>query len=447
MEYQKENTMRTFDSSDGDSGRFSAPEPFTGRMLSPRSNLKPKSVVNFPFGQEPVYDLRLGQSGSDCFYADVAAFSAKVVSEITRREAPALNGYSRYATETLREPPRSRGEYALELLTLGMALRLYGEVAAETPRWASYLAHELFWMRRRSVRMKPIADFLRAGLFQLFMRKKLSAPIPGPERDREDGLESRKDYPRSLPRLIEWLRATGEFERESRRIENWRGYLHGLPADEAQRRIAASLGLFDWFAREADLTLGTYTSGVARFLEKTCGARFWREDLIFCGRRAVEYHLGMVAAEVMNDGLRKEFQRKPRRVLLVPACMRARRSEDCQAVVRGLDITCTGCHPDCAVNRITRKMRAEGTPVYIVPHSTGFSRWLERWQNDPGVGVVAVACMLNILAGGYEMRDRRIASQCVPLDYPGCGKHWMSKDVPTAVNEARLVEIAAASRN
>jgi hypothetical protein len=86
-------------------------------------------------------------------------------------------------------------------------------------------------------------------------------------------------------------------------------------------------------------------------------------------------------------------------------------------------------------------MQYEGIEVYIVPHSSGFSRWLERWQADPKVGVAAVACMINILAGGYEMRARRIASQCVPLDFPGCQKHWRDEPVATSVNEERLVQI------
>ena len=81
----------------------------------------------------------------------------------------------------------------------------------------------------------------------------------------------------------------------------------------------------------------------------------------------------------------------------------------------------------------------------MVLHSTGFSRWLQRWQREQGYGVTAVACLLNILPGGYEMRARGIASQCVPLDFPGCQKHWDREGIATAVNEARLVRILAAS--
>jgi uncharacterized protein len=83
--------------------------------------------------------------------------------------------------------------------------------------------------------------------------------------------------------------------------------------------------------------------------------------------------------------------------------------------------------------------------VFIVPHSTGFSRWLERWQREADCAVTAVACLLNIVPGGFEMRARGIASQCVALDYPGCKEHWHPEGIPTAVNEDRLVQIVAAS--
>jgi hypothetical protein len=151
----------------------------------------------------------------------------------------------------------------------------------------------------------------------------------------------------------------------------------------------------------------------------------------------------MVAAEIMNQGLRKGFEATTRKVVLVPACMRGAYADTCQAHVSGTDIRCAACTPNCTVNRITRKMRGMGADVYLIPHSSGFSRWLQRWQSLPDTGVVAVACLLNILAGGYEMRARRIASQCVPLDFPGCKKHWRREALGTSLNEDQLVRIVS----
>jgi hypothetical protein len=201
--------------------------------------------------------------------------------------------------------------------------------------------------------------------------------------------------------------------------------------------------LFAWFEREADRELAGYTRGVRGFLEGEYRRRGCREDQLFCGKEPVEYQLSMVAAEVMNRGLRPDFERTQNRVVLVPACMRGQYASECKARTSGVDISCTACDPACAVNRVTRRIRRTGAKVYLVPHSTGFSRWLERWQGKPEVGVIAVACVLNILPGGYEMRARGIASQCVPLDHPGCRKHWSRDGIPTDLNEELLVQIVA----
>ncbi|MGA7244111.1 MAG: DUF116 domain-containing protein, partial [Terracidiphilus sp.] len=188
------------------------------------------------------------------------------------------------------------------------------------------------------------------------------------------------------------------------------------------------------------------TKGVNRFLFGEYARRGCREDQIFCGRPPVEYHLNMLAAEVMNRGLQNSFERTTRKVVLVPACMRGAKAAICKSRIHGVDMTCMACDPDCAVNHITQHMRKLGATVYLVPHSSGFSRWLARWEREPGVGVTAVACMLNILPGGYNMRSRRIASQCLPLDYPGCKKHWDPKGFATTINEDRLVRIIVAAR-
>jgi uncharacterized protein len=379
-----------------------------------------------------IYDLRIQDGGSAGYYADVAAFSERLLAEIELRAGAALDGYILHVIAILSETPRSHGEYAIELLTLGQAFRRYGGAAESTPAWVLKVARFLFWLRRRPAMLKPLVDLLRAAITRLFL-------VPGISRKAKGKLCT----PDRLPSLIQWLEATGEFEQEAIRLHNWRSFLDTLPRAEAERCIETAAELFDWFQREADRVLGTYTRGVSRFLSAEYARRGCREDQIFCGKEPVEYHLCMVAAEIMNRGLRDDFTHTSRKVILMPACMRGAYATLCQASVSGVDIQCAACSPGCTVNRMTRRMRALGASVYLVPHSTGFSRWLDRWQREPDTGVVAVACLLNILPGGYEMRARRIPSQCVPLDFPGCRKHWRNKAIATSLNEERLVQIVA----
>jgi len=381
-----------------------------------------------------VYDLRGEGGSSDCFYEDVERFAERVVDEIDVRAGDAADAYRHYVQREMGERPRSLGEYSLELLTLGLALRRYSGAAETTPRWIVKLGQGLCAMRRISPEMKGAADVLRAAYIRIFLLKKIGcAP-----RDEWQPL-------RGLPTVIEWLRASGEFEQEAARIENWRRFFGTRTEAEAESWVRAALELYDWFEREAREALGNYTRGVSRFLAGEYRRRTWREDQILCGKQAVEYHLNMVGAEIMNRGLRGDFVRTRRKVVLVPGCMRGARASKCKARVADTDITCAACDPTCPVNHLTRRMRRAGTRVFLVPHTTGFSRWLERWQREPEYGVTAVACLLNILPGGYEMRARGIASQCVLLDYPGCKKHWNSEGITTAVNEERLARIVAAA--
>jgi hypothetical protein len=376
--------------------------------------------------------LRLDGACSDRYYADTAAFCDLLLDEIEVRAHVLLDHYSRHAQEYLRESPRSRGEYSLDLLVLGLALRHYRAASESTPGWAVELTREFLWLRGRSAAFKPIADFGRAILNSVFLAAGINAkPATSPPSLAQ------------LPRLIEWLSASGEFTQEAMRLNNWRSCLSTLPPDECSSWLAECTEIFDWFEREAKIALGAYTAGVAQFLATESRRHRCREDQILCSRKAVEYHLSMVGAEIMNRGLQRQFQNTSRRIVLVPTCMRGEDTAKCGARVSGIDLVCTGCNPDCNVNRITHRMRSMGAMVYLVPHSTGFSQWLARWEGKTDVGVTAVACLSHVLSGGYEMRTRRIASQCVILDYPGCHKHWSREGIPTDLNEERLVQIVS----
>jgi uncharacterized protein len=383
-----------------------------------------------------VYDLR-STGNSDTYFSGIAQFSAEWVARIESRAGVLLDGYTRHTREVLSEAPHSRAEYALEFLTLGMALHNYEAAAELTPHCAVRLGAILVSLRKRVPTAKPLIDKARALLSALWIDRSLAEAEPGQP---PAPLPACPPMER-LTRLIAWLHATGEFEQEALRLANWRSYFAQLRPVKFTHWMSVSVELFNQFAAEAAPRLGLYTRGVAPFLASDYTHRGLREDRLFCGRPPSEYHLNMVAAEVMNQGLRPAFERTAQKIVLVPACMRGAKASQCLARVDGVDIACAACDPECAINHITRRMKAFGVKVYIVPHATGFSRWLTRWQREPNVGVAAVACMLNILPGGYEMRARGIASQCVPLDFPGCRKHWDRHGLSTAVNEDRLVQI------
>jgi hypothetical protein len=411
-------------------------DPFPKTRFEPedaRTNALYKPLARSGAAEGLVYDLRRGESTSDAYFVEVACFADAVVEGVELRAGPLLASYRQHVTETLREDERSGGEYALDLLTLGLALTRYLGAAENTPGWVMAMAQEFFWLRWESSRLKPVFSLLRALLCRYFLAPKIGcAPAKKPYK------------PQDLIQLINWLQAAGEFEPEIRRLNNWHSFLSTMARAEAGRAMETAAEVSDWFAPLAEQALGAYTPGVARFLAKDARSGF-RQDYFFIAKAPVEYHLAMVAAEIMNSGLRETFAGAPHKVVLLPACLRGALALNCQARQVANELICAGCSPDCAVNRITNQMRGLGIKAFMAPPAVGFGFCLQRGQHEPNTGVIAVACLAKVLPVVYQMRARRIPAQCLALDFPGCQKHWRKMGIASELNEARLVQLVAGS--
>lgn len=376
-----------------------------------------------------VYDLREGAHSSRGFYEAVARFSDEMLAIADKLTGSLLDAYAAYCCGEKSEEPRNRGEYLIDLLWFGLVQAEYEGAAQTTSTPVLHALRALLWARARLPWTKPLVDWLRGGIHGLALGRIV----------KQNNLRTRWQR---LDHLILWMNATGISPQETSRFAGWVAYLKHLEPRQAGDALVRVEKLFTEFRVRASDSLGMYTRHVAAFLVRQQAQDLWREDRLLRSKPESEYHLNMIAVELLNRGLADQYAATTRRVVLLPTCMRGRKSSICKAKVDGLDITCTACDPACAVNRITRRMRVNGQKVYLVPHASGFTKWLERWQGR-GVGVTAAACMLHILPGGYEMRARGIASQCVPLDFPGCRKHWDVKGLSTELNELRLVQIAS----
>jgi hypothetical protein len=163
--------------------------------------------------------------------------------------------------------------------------------------------------------------------------------------------------------------------------------------------------------------------------------------MVFCTKKEQVYFLNMIGGEILNRELKAEFENAKQKAVLLPTCMSNPLSGMCKASRNGLEISCTSCSKVCNVNIIKQSINKHGVEVYLLPHSSTFSMFLENWKNNKELGLVGVGCVLNLLAGGYEMRRLNIPSQCVYLNYSGCRKHWHDKGIPTNLQLSQLHKI------
>ena len=376
------------------------------------------------------YSLRADEPRSDRYYRDIAAFTDEVIDRAEQPLGALVTAFRTWVTA--REEPRTRPEYLYELLALGVFWQVYAHRALNLGRSPQRVLSTLSRWRHEESVFQPIIDAARGALATILLTRNGHMPqtpaVPTPDH---------------LERLLDWLAASGEFEQEVERLHPWHVFLTEQPPAETQRHLTALLVFTDWFARRSLEVLGRYTPQVETFLAETHPGYRWREDVIFCGRQRVEYHLCMVGTEIMNRAFRAAFDATGQKIVLVPPCMRARPADECQARETPFGAQCAACEPRCHVHQVTKLGEKHGFAVFMLPD--------ELASLSPGagsraalaeLGIVGVSCPLTNPQGGWKTRALGIPAQGLLLDYCGCSWHWhLDGGIPTDINFHHLLRL------
>jgi len=319
-------------------------------------------------------------------------------------------------------------EYLVEFLMIGVYWNNYSGNALKTGILSKRLLKKLYKQRKRFPKYKSEIDKVRGYLAYTFLEKHRNTC-------------SVRFNIQGLIKLLDWLSATGEFNEEVLRLRNWVAFLKTTDENYTCRLIESSILFAERFSVKGIESLSKYLQNLNYFYQNTLPSYKYREDYFFASRRENEYFLNMFAAEVLNRGLKKGFTETKKKVLLLPTCMRNEPSTGCKAKSDGKELVCAACSTDCNIGKVSSAMKKEGVTSYLIPHSSDFSRFLVKWKECPDTSLIGVACVLNLITGGYEMKRLNISSQCVFLDYCGCKKHWDKEGFATSLNLNQLKQL------
>lgn len=377
------------------------------------------------------YHLNLEADGSEGFYKALRTYSHAVYQEMDELFYETAMDFFRFRIHEGVKTGHQLEVCYLEMLSLGVLWTVYSGDALATNDSTSDLLQKLFELREKNRHLKPIVDTFRGICLTAMMSPDLydHMGIASPERA-------------NLTKLLDWLEATGEFSQEVKRLRHWERYLESLTDSKARNLLESILSTGLWFEQDSIEDLGVYTENVERYLNELRPKRYWKEDVIFCGRRRVEYHLNMVGGEWLNAAYRKAFSEKSQHLVLIPTCMRRLSEEDCRAELVGDWLVCQKCYRHCQVAQISRLEEQADFKLYMVPHSSSLKN--SPLDIDPEhLGILGVSCVLNLISGGWMLADMNIPAQCVFLDYCGCKNHWHHEGIPTMLSEKRLLELLA----
>ena len=371
------------------------------------------------------YSLRRTEGNSDAYYRTIAEFSAHWVEAAPVLVGKEIAGFQAYRLES-GLPVRSFAECAFELLVWGVMLRVHGSQAQRMPGWMLQWLKKLIVLQGRYGWAEKGIKLLRGWVVALAPQAENHENQAG-----LDGLLQTR-------RLLEWMRAL-DYGGQAQRLAEWQLYFESLSPQKMDEAIDRCRRLADDFAEESELSLGAYTSGVARFLKEQASRHAGQYDAPFVSRRPVEYHLGLLGTELLSQAYRARFLETQRKVVILPPCMRAQPEEVCEAVPTPLGKRCHGCTPGCAIWAVTRLGEKRGFDVFMMPDELRTFR--SGGQGENTFGVVGVSCALTNWSGGWDLDKEGIPGQGLPLDFVGCSYHWDKNGIPTEVNLKALVEL------
>lgn len=380
------------------------------------------------------YSLLTGRKDAAKYYEDAARFAEAVLKHGKQLAGTWATAFKQFTKECQLEKLRSEEEYILEILTLGVLWLRYSDDAVVLNLIPRETLQSLVEMRQKGGVLKSGADFIRGILGTVFL---YAEHKPGVVK------ELKFTYDNFI-RLKDWLAASGEFVQEVKRFDKWSEYLASLEVEEASDFIADAVSYAIWFEQKSLEALGYYTQGVENYLKEAGTSHRWREDLILCCRQRVEYHLNMVGAEIMNRAYRADFIRTDKKVVLLPACIRRKQDGTCKCREVAGVLYCASCDSSCQVFQIKKMGKSYGYEVLIIPHES--SAFSNSNMKEGELGIIGIACVINLLAGGWKAKGYGIPAQCVLLDYCGCKNHWDEEGFPTVIDMQQLEKVMDTSQ-
>ncbi len=374
------------------------------------------------------YCLKNENINSDLYYKEISLVSIKVVEKLKNSVLSIIDDFEGFIKKRDIEECRSNKEYMLEFLTIGVLLMVYMNRARKLKLAPQKMLSYLSVVRNNIKPLKPVLSKLKGILSTTFLSE-----------NSEESTISEQVYFGDFVNLIKWMEASGDFKFCLDRLINWYKFLKSKPEKYRNEFVNKANSTAKWFKTEGSRGLGKYTSQVNNFLDQSYPKYKFREDMIFCGRKEIEYHLNMVGAEMLNKAFKEDFIKTKYKMVLVPSCMRFHNDIKCKAKKTDKGYLCVSCTESCRVNKLSQMGSKYNFKVYMIFHeSEAFSN--EKIKRGE-IGVVGVACVLNLLEGGWRAKSLNFVPQCVILDYCGCKNHWHKEGIQTDINIKQLKRI------
>lgn len=365
------------------------------------------------------YSLGKNEEEISEYYKNIEVLSKRIINDVKVRGRIFIKDFEDFIRKNHMEILRSEDEYAIEVLLNGVVIEEYMKYALRYKELEGCYLNILNELRSIT-KFKDAIDKLKGKAISNMTQNKTF----------DWSNINKKEF--SI--LLKWLKSVGDFKEEVYRLRTWEKFLCSKSNDYVKKFFQVckecKTALFN-FGR---VELRDYVKNVPRYLENYYIDHRFKEDLIYCGKGEIQYYFNMISAQVMNKVYEDRFSKCDEKIVFLPGCMR-QTEKKCIAPTSSKGKVCKGCFKNCNIRNVSIEGKKGGYKVYTIEHETSL---FSKVENNRPIGIVGVACVLNLVSGGWKALRIGFIPQCVLLNHVGCSSHWCNPPIMTNISIERL---------
>lgn len=371
--------------------------------------------------EKHIYNLKFNDENSKEFYETTKFISKIVLNQSVNISNNIINDYMKYIKDNKIENLRTFKEYYIEITLIGVLIKEYKD-NVESYNPINYPIFFFLNKIRNISKSKKNIDKIRGRLiYKVLSRKSLCYGVTNLSKFR---------------RTILYLKSTNDFKEEIIRIEQWGKFLKGKSNGYVNDFFITSNKLSEIIYENGDKYLKKYLLNVENYLNSYEKDHINKEDYIYCGKGIIQYYFNIISSEIMNSVYIDDFLKIKEKYIFLPSCMRNNISK-CKGKTTNTGILCRNCDVNCNISKLNKKFNSNKVQIYIIPHENIL---LKNNKEINKRGVIGIACITNLISGGFKAIRLGFIPQCVILDYCGCSNHWYKNHIMTDINSNILLE-------
>jgi hypothetical protein len=365
-----------------------------------------------------IYSLAKDKEDSSEYYRIIKKVSRSVNETVKILAERYINEFISFLKENKIEKIRSFDEYLIEFMLIGVLVQEYNENAISFKGYPLVVFNFFNKLRDKKRGNKKIVDAIRGFLAgRILVNTK----------------NNTDEYTfNDFKALLKWLKAAYEFKEEILRLENWLSFLNTKKISYSNHMIGKAVDASLFLYEIGNEYLAGYLSDIEGIVKSNYKTHKNKEDIILCTKGRLQYYFNMISAEIMNGVYEEAYSRTTEKMILLPTCMKQKTTK-CHSIETPNGRQCKNCSELCNINRIDTLAKEKGIRVFSIEHGSMLFEAKSR-RRRISTGVIGVACILNLMSGGWKAVRLGYVPQCIVLETCGCG-HWREQAIVTDINE------------